>query len=123
MKSYKDFAINTKLTLLVLLAGGVGLLLSCIAFVTNDVRMIRSSMVKQMSALTDVLGANITAALNFQDEVTAAELLRSLAQQPAVELACVYDSNEQVFASYRRGGAPPSPLPPPRSPGGRCWAT
>ena len=117
MKSYKDFAINTKLTLLVLFAGGVGLLLSCIAFVTNDVRMIRSSMVKQMSALTDVLGANITAALNFQDEVTAAELLRSLAQQPAVELACVYDANEKIFASYRRGGAPATPLPPPRSPG------
>ena len=52
MKSFKDLAINTKLTLLVLLAGGVALLMSCIAFVVNDVRMIRPSTVSQMSTLT-----------------------------------------------------------------------
>jgi hypothetical protein len=62
MKSYKDLAINTKLTLLVLLAGSVALLLSCIAFVTNDVRMIRSSMIQQMSTLAEVVGSNSTAA-------------------------------------------------------------
>ena len=45
MRSYKDLAINSKLTLLVVLSGSVALLLSCIAFVTNDVRMIRSSMI------------------------------------------------------------------------------
>lgn len=56
MRSYKDFSINTKLTLLVLLAGGVALLLATICFVLNDISLIRSSMVKQMSALADVLG-------------------------------------------------------------------
>lgn len=113
MKSYKDFAINTKLTLLVLLAGGVALSLSCIAFVTNDVRLIRSSMVKQMSALADVLGANSTAALNFDDPTTATELLTSLEKQPAVELACIYDVSGREFATYHgrlsNSQAPPVP--------------
>jgi two-component system, NtrC family, sensor kinase len=103
MKSYKDLAINTKLTLLVLLAGSVALLLSCIAFVTNDVRMIRSSMIQQTSTLAEVLGSNSTAALTFDDAKTAGELLMSLEKQPAVDLACIYDASGRVFAVYRRG--------------------
>ena len=117
MKSFKDLSINTKLTLLVLLAGSVALLMSCVAFVTNDVRMIRSSMVKQMSTLTEVLGSNSTAALNFDDANTAAELLLSLKQQPAVEVACIYNANGKPFATYYRGKKLP-PLPAaPRSAG------
>jgi C4-dicarboxylate-specific signal transduction histidine kinase len=117
MKSYKDLAINTKLTLLVLLASGVALLMSCVAFVTNDVRMIRSSMVKQMSTLTEVLGSNSTAALNFDDENTAAELLMSLKRQPAVELACIYNAAGKLFAAYYRGEQPPRLPPAPSTPG------
>jgi two-component system, NtrC family, sensor kinase len=111
MKAYKDLAINTKLTLLVVLAGGVALLLSCIAFVTNDVRMIRSSMIQQLSTLAMVLGSNSTAALNFDDPKTAAELLASLRRQPNVELACIYDSKGRVFATYHRGDQP-AKIPP-----------
>jgi signal transduction histidine kinase len=102
MKFYKDLAINTKLTLLVLLAGSVALLLSCIAFVTNDVRMIRSSMIQQMSTLAEVLGSNSTAALSFDDAKTAGELLMSLKKQPSVDLACIYDARGHVFATYHR---------------------
>jgi two-component system, NtrC family, sensor kinase len=101
MKSFKDTAINTKLTMLVVLAGGVALLLSSISFVINDAFMIRASLVQQLSALADVLGANSTAALNFQDPKTAVELLNSLSRQPAVEYACIYDANGKPFATYR----------------------
>jgi two-component system, NtrC family, sensor kinase len=117
MKSFKDLSINTKLTLLVLLAGSVALLMSCVAFVTNDVRMIRSSMVQQMSTLTEVLGSNSTAALNFDDANTAAELLLSLKQQPAVQVGCIYNASGKVFATYYRGEKPPVLPARPRSPG------
>ncbi len=117
MKSFKDLAINTKLTLLVLLAGGVALLMSCVAFVVNDVRMTRQSTVSQMSTLTQVLGSNSTAALNFDDPDTAAELLMSLKQQAAVDLACIYDAKGKVFAAYFRGQQPPSLPEAPKQPG------
>ena len=65
MKSYKDLAINTKLTLLVVLAGAVALLLSSFAFVINDARNVRSSMVQHISTLAEVLGSNSTAALTW----------------------------------------------------------
>lgn len=117
MRSYKDLAINTKLTLLVLLAGSVALLLSCIAFVTNDVRMARSSMIQQMSTLAEVLGSNSTAALSFDDAKTASELLMSLEKQPAVELACIYDGSGHVFAAYYHGNGTPKVPPAPAEAG------
>lgn len=115
MRSYQELAINSKLTLLVVLSGSVALLLSCIAFVTNDVRMIRSSMIEQMSILAEVLGSNSTAALSFDDAKTAGELLMSLKKQPSVELACIYDADGEVFATYHRGDSVPTipAVPPP----------
>ena len=114
MKPYKDFAINTKLTLLVLLAAGVALLLSCIAFTTNDMYMIRSSTIKQMSALAEVLGSNSTAALSFQDSNTATELLTSLRKQPAIAFACIYDAAGQPFATYHDRDNTFQPPPAPK---------
>lgn len=103
MRSFKDLAINSKLTLLVVLSGSVALLLSCVAFVTNDVRMIRASMIEQMSTLAEVLGSNSTAALSFDDAKTASELLMSLEKQPSVEAAAIYTSAGKIFATYHRG--------------------
>ncbi len=111
--AYKDFTIDAKLMLLVTLAGGMALLLSCIAFVMNDVYTIRSSMVKQMTALATVLGSNCTAALSFQDTKAATEVLSSLRQQPTVEFACIYDASGTLFASYHPGVAK---FQPPRMP-------
>jgi len=117
MKAFQDLSINTKLTLLVLLAGGVALLLSCVAFVTNDVRMIRASMVTQMTTLAQVLGSNSTAALSFDDQRTAAELLSSLEEQPSVEYACIYNAEGRLFAEYRRPTSQAQPpTKPPQSP-------
>ena len=113
MRSYKDLAINTKLSLLVLLAGGVALSLSTICFVWNDISMIRSSMVGQLSTLADVLGANSTAALDFQDPDAAKELLSSLRREPAVVFACIYNAGGQPFATYHHQDAPFETPPAP----------
>lgn len=113
MKSFKDTTINTKLTMLVVLAGGVAMLMSSISFIINDAAMIRTSLVQQLSALADVLGANSTAAINFQDQRAATELLHSLSKQEAVDFACIYDANNRPFATYRTArftdAVPPAP--------------
>jgi two-component system, NtrC family, sensor kinase len=106
MRSYRDFSIKTKLSLLVLLAGGVALALATTCFVLNDISMIRSSMVRQMASLAEVLGSNNTANLDFQDTERATELLGSLREQPSVRFACLYDSAGKPFASYHRDFKP-----------------
>ncbi len=112
MRSFRDFSINTKLNLLVTVAGGVALLLSCAAFVVNDYRTLRASKVRQLTALATVLGSNSTAALTFDDPSTGKEILASLREQPTIMFACLYDAEGDIFAVY---GAPPEnhhSLPP-----------
>ena len=92
--------INAKLTLLTTVAAGVTLALSCVAFLFNDVRMIRASKVQELSALATLLGANTTAAVEYDDPKLATELLSSLRQQPSVEFACLYDAHGRLLATY-----------------------
>jgi two-component system, sensor histidine kinase len=98
MRFYRT--INAKLTLLSAVAVGVALSLSCIAFFVNNVQMIRASKVREFSTLATILGANTTAAVEFNDVKTATELLASLRQQPTVEFACLYDAHGKLFATY-----------------------
>jgi len=111
LQPFHDCSIRTKLKLLTTVGAGVALLLSCVAFFTLDVRMIRASKVRQLSALAAVLGSNTTAALQFLDSDTAAELLASLEDQPSVELACLYDAQGKPFATYPRRLPEGLPLP------------
>ncbi len=96
----KTFSIKTKLNLLTFVVGGVALLLSAAAFVINDMQMIRASKAQQLSALAKVLGSNSTAALTFDDAAAAREILASLALQPTVKNACLFDAKGRVFAAY-----------------------
>jgi signal transduction histidine kinase len=112
MKFFRDLSITTKLTLLVAQAGAIALVLSSIAFVANDAYLIRSSKVQQLSALAEVLGSNSTAALEFDDPATAKEILASLANQPSVEFAGLYDPSGRAFATYSREQGTPAPAAP-----------
>jgi len=119
MKALRNTPISRQLTLLVLAAVAVALLLSCVAFVANDLVFMRSAMVQQLTALADVLGANTEAALKSGDSKSARRVLVSLMGQPSVRLACIYDAEGHVFASYSLGAIPQAFPPAPASAGHR----
>jgi PAS domain S-box-containing protein len=104
MTFFQKPSINKKLTLLVMAAVAAALILSYVSFVINDVRMMRTSMVRQLSALADVLGSNSTAAIAFDDAKTARDILGSLRLQPMVETAAIYDGEGRIFADYHATG-------------------
>ena len=115
MHFFNDFSINAKLNLSALVAGGAALILASAALIFNDVNLIRSSKVQQLSALAEVLGANSSAALTFDDSTAAKELLSSLSLQPTIQFACVYNTKGRVFATYQGKDSPafePPALPP-----------
>ncbi len=114
MKLLRNISINGKLTLLVVVTLVTALSLSYAAFVINDVRMMRKGMVRQLSALADVLGSNSSAALTFDDNAAATQLLGSLKMQPTVRSACIYDENGAVFATYSFDRESPTFPPAPR---------
>lgn len=110
---FRDLSITAKLNLSALVAGGAALLLASAALIFNDARLIRSSKEQQLSALASMVGANSTAALNFDDPDAANEQLSSLKLQPTIRFAYVYNVKDQVFAAYRAEGEPELAPPPP----------
>jgi signal transduction histidine kinase len=57
-------------------------------------------MIENISTLAKVVGINSTAALAFDDPVTAKEILSALSAEPDVTAACIYNGDGSVFGVY-----------------------
>ena len=90
--------------LVLLLAGacGLALLLACAAFAVERFVVIKRETVTQSLSIADLLSANLTAAVAFEDAVNATDTLSSLHRQPEVQFGCVYGRNGQPLATYTR---------------------
>jgi uncharacterized membrane protein affecting hemolysin expression len=70
------------------------------------------SLTDQARVQARVLGDNASAALAFDDDKAAGELLQSLHHSPQVLGAAIYRNDGRLFASWAAGaGAAPAPAP------------
>jgi two-component system sensor histidine kinase/response regulator len=97
---FRNMSIRAKLTLLVVLTSTIVLSLASSAFIANDVVKIRTAMVEDLTVLADVIGRNSSAALAFNDEEAAHEMLSALSVQPHVIAAVIRNIDGDVLASY-----------------------
>src|SRR5580692_2587964 len=102
----RDLSIRFKLTILILSTSVLAVLLASFGFALYERQSYRASAVRELTALADTLGANTAASLAFNDQGTAEEMLRALATEPNVLVACLYDNEGRIFAKYRRSGDP-----------------
>ncbi len=86
-----------------LLTSGAVLLLTCAAFTTYEIVTLRKGMVDGYRTRAEIIAANSTAALAFQNEADAADVLAVLKTDPRVTGACLYDSQGKLFAKYPAG--------------------
>ena len=105
----RDTSIGTKIRVLSAAVAALALILACPAFVINNARIAKQNKVAQLTSLARVLGANCTAALEFDDPKTAVELLNSLRSQPAVEAAVLFSADGWRFARYPADASTPAP--------------
>lgn len=96
----QDVPIRQKLTLVLLLTSGLVLALTCTAFITYEVITLRAGMVQGYSTRADIIAANASASLAFQDAADASRILSALKPDPHVTKACIYDAQGNVFATY-----------------------
>jgi PAS domain S-box-containing protein len=89
-----------------LLTSGAVLLLACAAFITYEVVTLRKSMVESYTTRAAIIAANSTAALAFQNEADATEVLGALKTDPRIVAACLYDDKGKLFAKYPADAAP-----------------
>ena len=100
----RDLPIRVRLALLILFASCLAVLLASIGFALYERHSLRASAEREVTALADSLGANAAASLAFADPKTAEQMLASLATEPHVLAALLYDNHRQTFAEYRRAG-------------------
>src|SRR5688572_3416745 len=98
--SLKDSPIQRKLMRIVLLTSGAVLLVTCAAFLAYEFLTFRQSTVRQLTTLGKVIAANSTAALAFDNQDDAQEILAALKAERHIVAAVLYDQNGKLFSTY-----------------------
>jgi PAS domain S-box-containing protein len=95
-----DMPIRRKLTLIILAACAVVMLLMRGIFLTYEYVNLRRATVRQLSTIGEMLAANSTAALAFQNQQDAREILGALKAERHIVAAALYDRGHRLFSTY-----------------------
>jgi signal transduction histidine kinase/ActR/RegA family two-component response regulator/HAMP domain-containing protein len=96
----RNIPIRRKLMVTMLLVSGAVLLLTCTTFVTHEFLTFRQTLLQNIGTLARVIAANSSAALAFDNQEDAAEILGALRAEPHVIAAGLYKNDGTLFASY-----------------------
>lgn len=102
MRILRDVSIRQKLTWIIMLTSSAALLLACGAFAVYELLSFRRSMTCELMSMADVIGANSTAALEFNDPGAGEETLAALRTDSRIVSACIYSGEGNAFAAYQR---------------------
>ena len=112
MSFFRDLSINRKLKVIIMASCGIVLFLTSAAVITYEMVIFRSDTLRSLTILADVIGANSTASLSFEDRDSAEEALTALQANEHIVGACTFDADGGIFAVYSRDGLPDQFTPP-----------
>jgi signal transduction histidine kinase/CheY-like chemotaxis protein len=101
-QAFRDSSINRKLTLIVMFTSSVALLVACVAFVVYDIVTFRGRMVNELTVVAEGIGINSAAALSFEVQGSAQEVLGSLKAHQHIVSACIFNKEGKLFTQYVR---------------------
>ena len=104
----RGLGLGGQMTVAIMVTSGVALVLSCLALFAFDWTSARQMLVRDVRTLADIVGANSTAALVFDDQDAAKQVLQSAAANVHVVNAAIF-RDDQVFATYSRDADGASP--------------
>ena len=93
-------SIQRRLLMAMLLTSFAVLVLTCASFVVYEVVTFRKETVRHLSIRAQVLAANSTASLAFQNTADAVEVLSALSADPDITAAALYDKDGRLFAKF-----------------------
>src|SRR5881396_1644302 len=96
----RDRPIRRKLMTIILLTSGAVLLLTCAAFFAYELWTFPRTAVRNLTTLGEIIAANSTAALAFENQDDASEILAALKAEQHIVSACLYDKEGNLFAKY-----------------------
>ena len=102
MRKSRRGTLARKLRLIILGSIATAVATLTASFLISSSITARAELKSRLITMTDVIGQNSTAALNFRDESAAEEVLTALTADDAIVSACLYDASGQLFAQYQR---------------------
>jgi signal transduction histidine kinase/CheY-like chemotaxis protein/HPt (histidine-containing phosphotransfer) domain-containing protein len=114
MMRFSSISLRNKLTVLGVVSATVALLLAAVAIIAYDQVTFRAAKLANVTTMAELVGSNAAAALDFDDEASAAKLLRGLGAKRSIVAASLYRADRTVFATYARPDAPRFSPPAPR---------
>jgi signal transduction histidine kinase/DNA-binding response OmpR family regulator len=96
----RNASIKHKLEAIILVTTASVLLLNLLLFMVVEINSARDETATRLQSLALLLGANSSAAITFNDQKTAEDILLTLSTQKDVIEATIFLDNGDVFASY-----------------------
>ncbi len=103
----RNLPITRKLILVMVLASTISVLFASILFSLTEVISKRNSVAENLATLADVIATNSTAAIIFEEEDLANDVLMSLSANPDIVRGQMFTREGELVASYRRDGEMP----------------
>jgi diguanylate cyclase (GGDEF)-like protein len=91
-----------KMTLMAMLASGLGSTCLILALLGYDTVSAREQLNRRLETLATIVGQNSAASLLFHDPGAATEVLSAMEAERSVAAACLYDRTGALFAEFRR---------------------
>ncbi len=111
--------IRRKLVMAMMLTSTTVLLLTGVALIVYNMMSYRLDLVHRLETRAEILAANATASLAFQNPEDAAQLLVTLKGDPSMVAAALYDRQGRLFATYPKGMSLPAGPAGPSAPAHR----
>jgi signal transduction histidine kinase/CheY-like chemotaxis protein len=109
--TYRNLSLRLKLRLVIMGTVTLALLCACAAVLAYDRMVARNTMRNDLDLLAEMLGANSTAALSFNDGSVAAEILSTLRAKPHIVAADIFAAAGHPLARYCRSSEPAAAVP------------
>lgn len=100
MNKFRTLPIQKKLIFIILAITVPTLFLSGSFFIYNNLKTFKEEMVRNLTVLASAVGATSRAALVFEDDTAAEEILTSLKEENQILSAALYDENDKVFVVF-----------------------
>ncbi|MGZ3253393.1 MAG: ATP-binding protein [Burkholderiaceae bacterium] len=104
MRKFLDLPIRSKLLSIILVSSGAALILSMISIVIYDSLEYTNQRIRELRTQAEVFGQINTAALTFNDPLSAGESLAALKLRPQIIAAALYKPDGRLFSTYTKPG-------------------
>ncbi len=101
MKSFADYSITKKLVALILATSLTALLLASMMQAINEGLAYRKSITENLTTVADVIASNSVAAVTFEDQVVANQVIASLKAEPSIVIGHIFGLDGNLIGMYQ----------------------